>query len=139
MSAPPLLPPGSTIGIIGGGQLGRMTALAAARLGYRSHIYCPEEDSPAAQVAAAATVGAAAATAAAVEHTLVLTHEACRAHYTCDDPITRRTGGVPPENTARLDTLLAPRAGTLRAAEFDGRTRVCDGAPPATVRTPDAT
>ncbi len=58
MSAPPLLPPGSTIGIIGGGQLGRMTALAAASLGYRCHIYCPEQDSPAAQVAAAATVGA---------------------------------------------------------------------------------
>lgn len=50
------LPPGSTIGIIGGGQLGRMTALAAARLGYRSHIYTPELDSPAAQVSAAATV-----------------------------------------------------------------------------------
>ncbi len=50
------LPPGSTIGIIGGGQLGRMTALAAARLGYRCHIYTPELDSPAAQVSAAATV-----------------------------------------------------------------------------------
>jgi len=50
------LPPGSTIGIIGGGQLGRMAALAAARLGYRVHIFCPEPDSPAAQVAAAATV-----------------------------------------------------------------------------------
>ncbi|MEQ9349101.1 MAG: 5-(carboxyamino)imidazole ribonucleotide synthase, partial [Alphaproteobacteria bacterium] len=30
---PPPLPPGSTIGIVGGGQLGRMTAMAAARLG----------------------------------------------------------------------------------------------------------
>lgn len=50
------LPPGSTIGIIGGGQLGRMTALAAARLGYRCHIFTPEDDSPAAQVSAAATV-----------------------------------------------------------------------------------
>jgi len=47
--------PGGVIGILGGGQLGRMTALAAARLGYRCHIFCPEEDSPAAQVAEAAT------------------------------------------------------------------------------------
>jgi len=52
------VPPGATIGILGGGQLGRMIALAAARLGYRCHIYCPEPDSPAAQVAADATVAA---------------------------------------------------------------------------------
>lgn len=38
------------IGILGGGQLGRMTALAAATLGIRSHIFCPEADPPAAQV-----------------------------------------------------------------------------------------
>ena len=50
--------PGATIGILGGGQLGRMTALAAARLGYRCHIYCPEPDCPAAQVADASTVAA---------------------------------------------------------------------------------
>ncbi|MGH6948454.1 MAG: 5-(carboxyamino)imidazole ribonucleotide synthase [Kiloniellales bacterium] len=49
------LPPGSTIGILGGGQLGRMTALAAASLGYRCHIFCPERDSPAAEVSARAT------------------------------------------------------------------------------------
>ncbi len=51
------LPPGSTIGIIGGGQLGRMSALAAARLGYRTHIFSPEFNGPAAQVATAGTVG----------------------------------------------------------------------------------
>jgi 5-(carboxyamino)imidazole ribonucleotide synthase len=50
------IPPGATIGILGGGQLGRMTALAAARLGYRAHVFCPEDDSPATQVAAAVTV-----------------------------------------------------------------------------------
>ncbi|HJN04398.1 MAG TPA: 5-(carboxyamino)imidazole ribonucleotide synthase [Alphaproteobacteria bacterium] len=50
------LAPGAAIGILGGGQLGRMLAMAAARLGYRAHIYCPEQDSPAAQVAAKATV-----------------------------------------------------------------------------------
>ncbi len=50
------LPPNATIGIIGGGQLGRMSAMAAARLGYRCHILSPEPDSPAAQVSAASTV-----------------------------------------------------------------------------------
>ena len=44
------LPPGSVIGMLGGGQLGRMTALAAARLGYRTHVLCPDPDSPCAQV-----------------------------------------------------------------------------------------
>ncbi len=44
------LPPNATIGIVGGGQLGRMSAMAAARLGYRCHILTPEEDSPASQV-----------------------------------------------------------------------------------------
>jgi 5-(carboxyamino)imidazole ribonucleotide synthase len=46
------LPPGSNIGIIGGGQLGRMLALAAAPLGYRVHIYAPEASGPAADVSA---------------------------------------------------------------------------------------
>ncbi len=50
-----MLAPGSTIGILGGGQLGRMLALAAAELGYRCHIFAPEVDSPAADVAAAVT------------------------------------------------------------------------------------
>ncbi len=49
MSAP--LPLGSTIGIIGGGQLGRMLAMAAARLGYRTAVLEPQADCPAAQVA----------------------------------------------------------------------------------------
>ena len=52
-----MLPPNATIGIIGGGQLGRMSAIAAARLGYRCHILTPEADSPAAQVSAAVTLG----------------------------------------------------------------------------------
>ncbi|MAF29566.1 MAG: 5-(carboxyamino)imidazole ribonucleotide synthase [Croceicoccus sp.] len=52
-SAP--LPPGSTIGILGGGQLGRMLAMAAAQLGYRCHIYAPEAEGVAADVAAEST------------------------------------------------------------------------------------
>ena len=51
-----MLPPGATIGFLGGGQLGRMAALAAARLGYRCHIFCPEHDAPALQVTPFATV-----------------------------------------------------------------------------------
>ena len=50
--------PGSTIGIVGGGQLGRMLAMAAAQLGYRTHIYAPEEAPPASDVACAFTRGA---------------------------------------------------------------------------------
>ena len=52
----PGLPPNARIGIVGGGQLGRMSAMAAAQLGYRCHILTPEADSPAAQVAAAHTI-----------------------------------------------------------------------------------
>ncbi len=52
-----IVPPGSTIGIIGGGQLGRMLAIAAASLGYRSHVYAPEATGPATEVSAAWTRG----------------------------------------------------------------------------------
>jgi 5-(carboxyamino)imidazole ribonucleotide synthase len=51
-----MLEPGATIGILGSGQLGRMTALAAAQLGYRTHVFAEEPDSPAGQVSADATV-----------------------------------------------------------------------------------
>lgn len=51
-----IIPSGSTIGILGGGQLGRMTAMAAARLGYRCHIFCSGADEPATDVAAAHTI-----------------------------------------------------------------------------------
>lgn len=52
------VPLGSTIGIIGGGQLGRMLALAAAPLGYKVHILDPDPDCCAGQVTAAQTVAA---------------------------------------------------------------------------------
>lgn len=45
-----IIPPGSTIGILGSGQLGRMLAIAARRLGYRIHVLSPEHDTPAGQV-----------------------------------------------------------------------------------------
>ena len=49
------LGPGAVIGILGGGQLGRMLAMAAARLGFRCHIYEPGADCPASHVAWATT------------------------------------------------------------------------------------
>ena len=53
-----MIPPGATIGILGGGQLGRMLAMAAAQLGYKVHIYAPDEaPPPAAEVAALFTRG----------------------------------------------------------------------------------
>jgi len=47
----PRINPGSTIGVLGGGQLGRMFAMAARRLGYRVHTLAPEHDTPTGQIA----------------------------------------------------------------------------------------
>lgn len=73
-----MIPPGETIGILGGGQLGRMLAMAAARLGYRCHIYSPEPEAIAAGVCAAhtrATWDDAAAMAAFAADCAVVTYE----------------------------------------------------------------
>jgi 5-(carboxyamino)imidazole ribonucleotide synthase len=59
-----MLPPGSTIGILGGGQLGRMLSVAAARLGYRTHIFEPGANPPAGDVAHMVTTAAYDDTAA---------------------------------------------------------------------------
>ncbi len=53
-----MIEPGATVGIVGGGQLGRMLSVAAAQLGYRCHIYDPHERPCAADVAAEFTRGA---------------------------------------------------------------------------------
>ena len=44
------LPIGSCVGILGGGQLGRMLSLSASQLGFKTHIYDPDIDAPAKQV-----------------------------------------------------------------------------------------
>ena len=68
-----MIAPGGTIGILGGGQLGRMIAIAGAQLGYRSHVLAPEATGPATELAAGWTQGrfddveAVAAFAAAVD------------------------------------------------------------------------
>ena len=50
--------PGATLGVLGGGQLGRMFAQAAQRLGYRAHVFCQDPGAPAAQVCRDITVAA---------------------------------------------------------------------------------
>jgi 5-(carboxyamino)imidazole ribonucleotide synthase len=72
------LPPGSTIGILGGGQLGRMLALDARRMGYRIAVLDPSRDAPAAPVAdvhVCAPFGDAAAARSLAEHADVVTFE----------------------------------------------------------------
>ncbi|MGB1927632.1 MAG: ATP-grasp domain-containing protein, partial [Rubripirellula sp.] len=53
----PIIQPGSTIGMVGGGQLGRMFAVAASSMGFRVIILCDDPDAPAAQVAHATVIG----------------------------------------------------------------------------------
>lgn len=101
------LPPNSTIGILGGGQLGRMLALAGARLGFRSHIYAPEPDCPAFQVAAARTVAS------------YTDLKALEAFANTADAVTYEFENVPGETAAFLEprTVLAPSAKILRIAQ----------------------
>lgn len=89
-----MLPPGSTIGILGGGQLGRMLSVAAARLGYRTHIYEPGANPPATDVAHLVTT-------APYEDEAALT-----AFAAAVDVITYEFENVP---TAALDLLEARR------------------------------
>ncbi len=73
-----MIAPGETIGILGGGQLGRMIAMAAAQLGYRTHVYAPESESVAAEVCGAFTNAAyddAAALARFAADCAVVTYE----------------------------------------------------------------
>ena len=55
VSSAPMIEPGATIGILGGGQLGRMLATAAGQLGYRTHVLAPDRESIAAQSASSMT------------------------------------------------------------------------------------
>ncbi|WP_417589383.1 5-(carboxyamino)imidazole ribonucleotide synthase [Pararhodobacter oceanensis] len=73
-----MVPVGGVIGILGGGQLGRMLSVAAARLGLRCHIYDPSPNPPAGQVAETVTTAAwddAAALRAFAESVDVITYE----------------------------------------------------------------
>ncbi|MFZ4124979.1 MAG: 5-(carboxyamino)imidazole ribonucleotide synthase [Rickettsiales bacterium] len=92
-----IVPPGSTIGIVGGGQLGRMLARAASRMGYKTHIYTPEKDSPASHVAFATTVGA------------YQDANALRAFGEAVDVVTFEFENVPSETLTMLEKIVAVR------------------------------
>ena len=101
------LAPGSTIGILGGGQLGRMLALAAGQLGLKCHIFAPEEDSPAFQVSAAHTV--------AGYHDFAALEEFAKSI----DVATYEFENVPGDTAAFLETraVLAPSSAALKTAQ----------------------
>ena len=92
-----ITPPGSTIGIVGGGQLGRMLARAASRMGYKTHIFTPEKDSPASHVATVTTIGA------------YRDATALRAFAQSVDVITFEFENVPSETLEMLDAITAVR------------------------------
>ena len=102
-----MIAPGATIGILGGGQLGRMLALAAAPLGYRCHIFSPEPGGPAAQVSAAETVAAYDDRAALY------------AFGAAVDVVTTEFENVPASALERLAERVPvrPAAGSLRVAQ----------------------
>jgi len=101
------LAPGSTIGILGGGQLGRMLALAAGELGFNCHIFAPEADSPAFQVSAARTV--------AGYHDFAALEDFAKGV----DVATYEFENVPGDTAAFLESrvALAPGSAALRTAQ----------------------
>lgn len=101
MNVTTIIPPGSTIGILGGGQLGRMTALAAARLGYRSIVYSPEQDSVAGAVAAGHVQGEYEDTTALIRFAGLV------------DVITYEFENVPEQTVAACARLKPVRPGVL--------------------------
>ncbi|MDQ0465081.1 5-(carboxyamino)imidazole ribonucleotide synthase [Caulobacter ginsengisoli] len=102
------LPPGSTIGILGGGQLGRMLALAAAKLGLDVVILTPDEDSPASRV---------------VKKTIVATYDdpkALKALSRLVDVVTYEFENVPAaavEQLAALNVTVSPDPRALAVAQ----------------------
>ena len=92
-----ITPPGSTIGIVGGGQLGRMLARAASRMGYKTHIYTPDKDSPASHVATVTTIGAYQDTTA------------LRAFGQSVDVVTFEFENIPAETLTMLENIVAVR------------------------------
>ena len=102
-----MIAPGATIGILGGGQLGRMLVVAAAPLGYRCHIFSPEPGGPAAQVSAEETVAA------------YDDRSALETFGTAVDVVTTEFENVPAETLERLADRVPVRPGadSLRVAQ----------------------
>ncbi len=105
----PSFGPGTRLGILGGGQLGRMIALAAADYGISCHIFAPEADSPAFTVAAAHTIAD-------------YRDEAALRRFAADvDVITFEFENVPVESVAFLETLKPVRPGAKALAVAQDR------------------
>ena len=130
------LPPGATIGILGGGQLGRMLSVAASRLGFRCHIYEPAANAPAADVAHRCTTAPyddVAALTAFAQSVDVVTYEFENVPTAALDLIeslrpirpNRRALAVSQDRLAEKDFLtgigltVAPYAAVTTAADLD--------------------
>lgn len=99
------VPPGGTIGVLGGGQLGRLLAMAAARLGLKTHVFCPGDNAPARDVAHAATDAS-------------YTDEAALAAFARSvDVVTYEFENVPAETVAILASLGATVRPGVKALE----------------------
>ncbi|MFW6058492.1 MAG: 5-(carboxyamino)imidazole ribonucleotide synthase [Persicimonas sp.] len=101
------IPTGSTIGMLAGGQLGRMTSMAAAPLGYRVHVFSPKEDSPTAQVCHRETVAD------------FDDHEALERFARSVDVITYEWENIPPEaiDFVQQFCIVRPSAHLLRTTQ----------------------
>lgn len=102
-----MIPPGKTIGVLGGGQLGRMFAHAAERLGYRVHIYEPETNGPAGEVSAFET------------NRPYTDIEALTAFAKSVDVVTYEFENIPSEPLWKIETLvpLHPSSGVLEICQ----------------------
>ncbi len=103
--------PGAVIGVLGSGQLGRMLALAAGRLGYRVHTYSPERDSPTGHVADAEIVGS------------YDDLDALRRFADGVDAVTFEFENVPSASVAAIAerTLVRPAGSVLHTTQHRGR------------------
>jgi 5-(carboxyamino)imidazole ribonucleotide synthase len=110
VSDAPILP-GSTIGVLGSGQLGRMLGLAARRLGYRVHTYSPDRDSPTGQIADAEIAGSYDDVAA------------LRAFADAVDVVTFEFENVPSASVAAIAerALVRPAGSVLHTTQHRGR------------------
>ena len=120
-----ILSPGATIGILGAGQLGRMLAIAALKVGLRCHIYAPEPEAPAYDAASARTVAA------------YDDEDALQRFAAMVDVITFEFENVPTACVEYLSALKPVRPGAralmltqdrLDREEFSERSRARDGA-----------
>ncbi len=130
-----VIAPGSVLGIVGGGQLGRMIALAAANHGLKVHVYAPDADSPAFDVAARTTCAAIPRATAEVlaRHTPV--HPNADALATTQDRLSEKAFinglGIPtapflavdtPDDLSRaLETIGLPAVLKTRRFGYDGK------------------